>query len=474
MSTVVTASASTYVSRKGHIGLVVLGALASGLLLGLVLVLVVFAGGVEHEITGAALVALGAGFVLLAVGSRRFTDQPQGWALRPGLATAAVGLGLCALSPGDHALGLAGWAWPGLLLALVVWSFRGARRALHNWSRRVVLYPALLVLLLVAVGGAFEVAVEATASSSPGSGRTYLVNGHRLYLDCVGEGAPTVVLFNGLGERTPSWGRVQRAVSSSTRVCTYDRAGEGWSGGAAGGDGGELASDLHGLLRAAHVPAPYVLAGHSVGGIYALLYAARHPEQVAGLALIDSATPYQFDLPDYPHFYAMWRRASALLPSLARAGLVPATSPRELSADRAEFAQLPRLFDEAKAVTTLGGKPLAVVTATVGEQRGWGAAQTRLATLSSNSFRQTVAGATHVGLLADEAFAGVTSLAIAHVVRSAGSGYAHASTPSAACVAHGSSAPRSSALVQRAPAARKETAWIKFSLPRCVARTVGS
>jgi pimeloyl-ACP methyl ester carboxylesterase len=85
------------------------------------------------------------------------------------------------------------------------------------------------------------------------------------------------------------------------RVCTYDRAGEGWSDGAADAqDGGQLASDLHGLLRAAHIPGPYVLAGHSVGGTYALLYAAHYPKQVAGLALIDSATPYQFDLPDYP------------------------------------------------------------------------------------------------------------------------------------------------------------------------------
>ena len=87
----------------------------------------------------------------------------------------------------------------------------------------------------------------------------------------------------------------------TTRVCAFDRAGEGWSGGKAiRQDGHQLASDLHALLRAAHVPGPYVLAGHSVGGTYALVYAAQYPGQVAGLALIDSATPYQFDLPDYP------------------------------------------------------------------------------------------------------------------------------------------------------------------------------
>ena len=119
------------------------------------------------------------------------------------------------LSPGNRALGLAGWAWPALLLLLVAWSFRGARSALRNWSRRALLYPALLVLLLVAVGGAIETVAEATGSNPPPTGgRTYPVNGHSLYLNCAGAGTPTIVLFNGLGERTPSWAWVQRTVAS--------------------------------------------------------------------------------------------------------------------------------------------------------------------------------------------------------------------------------------------------------------------
>ena len=431
------------ISRRsqGHLGVVVLGSIASGLLLGLLLVLVVFGGAPEHEITGAALFALGAGFVLLAVGSSRLTDQAQRWALAPGIGLAVVGVAVWSLSPGGHTLALAGWVWPVLLVVLVGWSFGGARRALHNWSRRTVLYPALFVLLLVAAGGAFETVSEATSSNPPLGGRTYLVNGHRLYLSCVGAGSPTVVLFNGQGERTPSWALVQKTASSSTRVCAFDRAGEGWSGGTPGAqDGGELSSDVHALLRAAHVQGPYVLAGHSTGGVYALLYAAHYPRDVAGLALIDSATPYQFELPDYPGFYSMWRRGSALLPSLARVGLAQPTlgtgfanlpprerdaarafaaSPRELRADRADFAQLPRLFDEAKTVKSLGGRPLAVVTATVGAQRGWAAAQTRLAKLSGNCTHQTVAGATHAGLLEDERFASIAGRAIAQIVRAA-------------------------------------------------------
>ena len=433
------------VRPRGHIGLLVLGSIASSLALGLLLALVVFGGGEEAEITGSALLALGVGFMLFAFGSARFTDQPQRWALAPGVSAAFVGLALLVFSPGDRILRLAGWVWPALFLILVVWSFRGARRSLHNWSRRALLYPALLVLLLVAVGGAVETVAEATETNPPPpGGRTYLVNGHRLYLNCVGTGAPTVVLFNGLGERTLSWAWVQAAVSSSTRVCAFDRAGQGWSGPAPGRqDGHQLASDLHGLLQAAHVPAPYVLAGHSTGGAYSLVYAAQYPQEVAGVALIDSATPYQFDLPDYPGFYSMWRRVSTLFPSLARTGIghltlgrgfgaLPpsarddarafASSPRELRSDRTEFLMLPKVFDQAKALKSLDGKPLGVLTAGRDQQPGWAAAQDKLAQLSRNSGHRTVQDATHSALLEDQRFAAMTSQTIVDVVRAARDG----------------------------------------------------
>lgn len=436
--------ARTEARESGRIGHVVLGSITAGFVLGLLLVLVLVAGGSETEITGGALLALGSGFVLLAVGSIRFTDQPQRWALPPGLAAVAIGVVVIVLAPSDRILGLAGWIWPALLLILVGWSFRCARRSLQNWSRAVLLNPALFLLALIAFGGAFETVAQAGASNPAPVGRTYLVHGHRLYLSCVGTGAPTVLLFNGLGERTPSWAWVQRIVAASTRVCVFDRAGEGWSGSAPGPrDGHQLAFDLHGLLRAAHVPGPYVLAGHSTGGTYGLVYALAYPRDVAGIALIDSATPYQFDLPDYPAFYSMWRRAGALLPSVARTGIgrltlragfdgLPpkargeardfASSPRELQSDRIEFAQLPRIFNQAKPLKTLHGKPLAVLTADLGEQSGWAAAQDKLARLSSNSVHEKTAGATHSALLEDHAFAALTSRVIGDVVYAVRSG----------------------------------------------------
>jgi pimeloyl-ACP methyl ester carboxylesterase len=430
--------------KRGHIGLIVLGSVVGGLVLGLVLVLVVFAGAREPVITGAALISLACGLLALFTLSGRRTDQPQQWALAPAVGAGVVGIALIALTPNNHVLGLLGWVWPPLLAILVAWSVLGARRSLRNWSRRAVLYPAFVVLGLIAIGGAFETVAEATTSNSPLAGRTYLVDGHRLFLNCLGSGSPTVVLFNGHGERTPSWAWVQPAVARETRVCAFDRAGQGWSGQAPERqDGHELAADLHGLLSAADVPGPYVLAGHSVGGTYALVYAMDFPQETAGVALIDSASPHQFDLPDYPRFYSIWRRVSALLPSLARAGIprltsglsfggLPAdarrqarafgSSPRELRANRDEFAELPTAFDQAKTLTTLGRKPLFVLTAELGQQSGWLASQNKLAALSGNSLHRTARGATHEALLEEQSSSAATSRAIGAVVHAARSG----------------------------------------------------
>ncbi len=426
---------------RGHIGLIVLCSIASGLILGLVLVLVVFGGGREHVITGAALISFALGLLMLFELARRRTDQPQPWAFAPALGLGAVGLAVLVLGPSGRMLGWLGWVWPLLLAALVVWSWRGVRRSLHNWSRRALLYPAFVIVGLIAFGGAFETISEATTSIAPTSGRTYVVDGRSLYLSCAGSGSPAVLLFNGFAGRTPSWAWVQRDVADHTRVCVFDRAGQGWSGKAPGPqDAHQLSADVDGLLAAARVPGPYVLAGHSVGGAYALAYAMDFPKNVAGVALIDSATPYQFDLPAYPAFYSLWRRGSALLPTLARAGIARvyslglgsstlppdvrrqarafSSSPRELRADRDEFAALKTVLRQAQALTSLGGKPLFVLTADLGQQSGWSAAQAELATLSTNSAHQTTQGATHAALVEEGLYAAVSSRAIVAVVRS--------------------------------------------------------
>jgi pimeloyl-ACP methyl ester carboxylesterase len=407
--------------------MVVLGSIAGGLGAGALLDLLVFGGSSEATITGMALLSLAFGFGLLALLSSWRTSQPQSWAIRPAVFFGVAGASIAVTGPSNRVLGLAGWVWPVLLFVLVIWMERAARRSLRNWSRLALLYPAFALLTLAAIGGAFETVAGATTSSSPPlSGHLYAVNGHSLYMRCAGQGTPTVVLFNGLGERASSWARVEPNVADTTRVCTFDRAGEGWSGRAPGRqDGRELAADLHALLAAARVPGPYVLAGHSVGGTYALVYAQQYSSQVAGVALVDSSTPYQFDLPDYPSFYSAWRRVSALFPTVARTGITRIFglgTPREVRADHNEFTELPTAFKQAQALTTLGSKPLVVLTAGLGQQAGWPASQNKLALLSSNRAHRTERGATHGALLEDQHFARITGIAIKAVVVSSRSG----------------------------------------------------
>ena len=117
------------------------------------------------------------------------------------------------------------------------------------------------------------------------------IGGRRLFLRCTGHRSPTVVFEGGL---TTDWYELQNQLSGFTRVCSYDRPG----GPASRSDPApiprtarDFVADLHALLRTAHVPGPYVLAGHSNSGLFSQLYASTHPRQVAGLVLIDAVHP---------------------------------------------------------------------------------------------------------------------------------------------------------------------------------------
>ena len=119
------------------------------------------------------------------------------------------------------------------------------------------------------------------------------VGGRRLFLRCTGAGGPTVVFDNGL---TADWYDLQNRLSRLTRVCSYDPARQAGPLGRSDPTPGprtgiDRIRDLHALLHAAHVPGPYVLAGHSNGGLFSLLYASRYPQQVAGMVLIDGVHP---------------------------------------------------------------------------------------------------------------------------------------------------------------------------------------
>lgn len=116
------------------------------------------------------------------------------------------------------------------------------------------------------------------------------IGGRRINLYCTGAGGPTVVLMAGFSSWSPVWYKVQPVVAQKTRVCTFDRAAYGFSDPAPKPQIlSDVVDDLHGALKAGAVPRPYVLVGHSLGGIEARLYAERWPKEIAGMVLVDTS-----------------------------------------------------------------------------------------------------------------------------------------------------------------------------------------
>jgi pimeloyl-ACP methyl ester carboxylesterase len=428
---------------KGNIGWIVGGSLATGLVAALILVAAPFIPERESAITGAVLCGFALGWAILAVLSVQFTDQPQRWAAAPALFMGLGGLLLVAF--GSSAQPVLNWVWPAAMLALAIWMIVRVRGELRSRVGRWLLYPVITFLGLASIGGGYETVREAAdARAYPIPGQLIDVGEHRLHLSCTGSGSPTVVLEPGAGNMSSSLGWIAPAVARDTRVCVYDRAGRGWSESAdASQDGLQIATDLHTLLQRGQVPGPYVLAGHSFGGLYVLTFAARYPDEVAGMVLIDSTAPAsgapEVTSPtDRPSYDALGR-VSALASSSARLGLgrvfaslaassLPPRSRDEVSAKMAtasslrstidEYAQGSRAARQAAALTDFADKPLVVLTAGSGHDAAWTAAQSHLATLSTNSVHRVIDGATHASLTDEEQDAAATTQAILDVVLS--------------------------------------------------------
>jgi pimeloyl-ACP methyl ester carboxylesterase len=124
----------------------------------------------------------------------------------------------------------------------------------------------------------------------PPPGKLYAMGDRQSHLYCTGEGSPTVILEGGAGSPSTTWFMVQEKVAEFTRVCSYDRPGFGWSEPASGPlSSNQVAANLHGLLEVAGIPGPYVLVGHSAGGVYVRAYASQYPSEVLGMVLVDSS-----------------------------------------------------------------------------------------------------------------------------------------------------------------------------------------
>lgn len=115
-------------------------------------------------------------------------------------------------------------------------------------------------------------------------------HGRRMNIYCLGSGSPAVILDAGMGDSAISWALVQPDIAAKTKVCSYDRAGLGFSDGSSRpGTAGNIADDLHKLLKAARIVPPYILVGHSAAGMYIRVYADRYPDEVAGMVSVEGS-----------------------------------------------------------------------------------------------------------------------------------------------------------------------------------------
>jgi pimeloyl-ACP methyl ester carboxylesterase len=275
------------------------------------------------------------------------------------------------------------------------------------------------------VGYIYEpIAEAADAKTYLPPGQLVDVGDYRLHINCTGSGSPTVIIEAGLGDWSSSWGFVQPEVAKTTRVCTYDRAGMGWSEqGPLPRDAAQFAKELHTLLQNANVPGPYVMVGHSLGGLGVRVFVHDYSSEVSGVVLIESMNPKQ--LPQSPTGVGPRSNPQSLLYSvlnvLARFGVArllarPVTnilSPAVLPDEKAYYSRFVRPQSmqattneskwlsasgaEAAAVRSFGDLPLIVLTGRLHTSPpDWQTWQTELLQLSSNSQQLFAENGNHV------------------------------------------------------------------------------
>ena len=308
----------------------------------------------------------------------------------------------------------------------------------------------LQIILIIAVGAAVTGFVYQTVASQrdkrrfPPPGRLVDIGGRRLHLNIMGEdnGGPTVILEAGMVSFSSNWAWVQPEVANVTCVVAVDRAGLGWSDpDPKPRDAGESARELHAALEKLAISGPYVLAGHSYGGLAVRAFAALYRDEVAGMVLVDGSHPDQWVRMGVSSKVVATSNYVAAL--LARVGLFRIFNgeymllanglPEQQYDELMALTSTPRALSSAgdslfvwdsssrllvNDAGSLGNLPLIVLSVT--DQPRMGAKltelQAELPSLSTNSEHIMVQGAYHEGLVAREKHAHVVTDAILHVV----------------------------------------------------------
>jgi pimeloyl-ACP methyl ester carboxylesterase len=265
---------------------------------------------------------------------------------------------------------------------------------LSRRARIVLKGLALLIATALAAGIVFEqLGRRRDRARFPQIGRSVDIGGRTLNIFCSGAGAPPVIFESGGPGPGLEWAAFQPEVAKFTQACWYDRAGEGWSDlGPFPRTSAAISNDLHALLKRAGVSAPYVFAGASFGGLNSRVFGGLYPNEVAGMVLIDSA--HEDELRRAPKFYLgrtaprfLWHPIQMTLEVAAFVGLLRLTQssplqgkdpsqmtreeviealrqrPKSFVGNLSAGIVLPESFTEGSAVTSIGGFPLIVLTA---------------------------------------------------------------------------------------------------------------
>lgn len=256
-----------------------------------------------------------------------------------------------------------------------------------RWIKRFLLGAGLLVLVAALVGFTYEQWTVHTASRTflP-PGELYDIAGRQSHLHCSGVGSPTIVLESGLDlGGSAGWSNIYPDLAHTSRVCSYDRAGIMWSQSRnAPRDAVTIAAELHALLAAAKEAPPYVMVGHSLGGALIRVFDGRFPGEVVGFVFVDASHPEQLhrfppEMEGTPPSPMIVRTLASLgilrlIPSLwtgldvlpeSSAQAVAALGPRSAQSAMAEMEMLEAIFAQTMETTSLGDRPIVVLTATM-------------------------------------------------------------------------------------------------------------
>jgi len=278
-------------------------------------------------------------------------------------------------------------------------------RRYGRWAVRIVGGIVGLIALVLLGGTIYQkVAGDVDLARYPAPGRLVDIGGRSMHIYCVGEGSPTVVLDAGLGWGLGAWRLVQPGAAEITQVCSYDRAGYGWSDAApAARTSSEVSKDLHTILQKAGVATPVVLVGHSIGGLYAQHFAATYPSEVAGLILVESSHADQGDSASIPQMVSMLKLFTAIgvnrltLDYGDEAMNAVYLSNRTMETPPREMAAIPTSSAEVRgSPLSLGTKPLIVMSSVQNDRDStFHRMQLDLMTRSSNSTRILVDSSGH-------------------------------------------------------------------------------